>query len=88
METGRVFRTDREDTGCALILVGEDSSQNEIVVVPGAGLSITEQEVDSLKEVIPVSYTHLIFWKLGEKNSEVRWKADRPMKLEGRYRFV
>ena len=52
METGRVFRTDREDTGCALILVGEDSSQNEIVVVPGAGLSITEQEVDSLKEVI------------------------------------
>ena len=24
----------------------------------------------------------------GEKNSEVRWKADRPMKLEGRYRFV
>ena len=52
IETGRVFRTDREDTGCALILVGEDSSQNEIVVVPGAGLSITEQEVDSLKEVI------------------------------------
>ena len=52
METGRVFRTDREDTGCALILVGEDSSQNEIVVVPGAGRSIPEQEVDSLKEVI------------------------------------
>ena len=52
MESGRVVRTDREDTGGALILVGVDCSQNEIVVVPGAGLSITEQEVDSLKEVI------------------------------------
>lgn len=48
----RVFRTDEEGTGCALILVGEDSSQNEIVVVPGAALTITEEETDSLKELI------------------------------------
>ena len=52
MDTRRIFRTERKDTGCALILVGEDSSQNEIVVVPGASLTITEKEVDSLKELI------------------------------------
>ena len=52
MDTRRIFRTERKDTGGALILVGEDSSQNEIVVVPGASLTITEKEVDSLKELI------------------------------------
>ncbi len=52
MEKERIFQTDSEGTGCALILVGEDSSQNEIVVIPGAGLTITDQEVDSLKELI------------------------------------
>ena len=30
----------------------------------------------------------LYLLEIGGKNSEVRWKADRPMKLEGRYRFV
>lgn len=52
MEKGRVFQTDSEGTGCALILVGEDNSQNEIVVIPGAGFTITDQEIDSLKELI------------------------------------
>lgn len=52
MEKEWVFQTDSEGTGCALILVGEDSSQNEIVVIPGAGLTITDQEVDSLKDLI------------------------------------
>ncbi len=42
MDRSGVFVTEECDTGCALILVGEDSGQNEIVVVvPGACLTFS-----------------------------------------------
>lgn len=47
-----IFRSSTHSTGCALIMVGENSSQNEIVVVPGASLSFASAEVDLLKQVI------------------------------------
>lgn len=47
-----VFQSREHSTGCALIMVGEDSSQNEIVVVPGTSLSFTDAEVHLLEPVI------------------------------------
>ena len=52
MDQSGVFITKEYDTGCALILVGEDSGQNEIVVVPGACLTFTSLEVDCVKDQI------------------------------------
>lgn len=47
-----VFRSGHHVTGCALIMVGEDTGQNEIVVVPGASQSFSWQEVELLKRVM------------------------------------
>lgn len=52
MDQSGVFITKEYDTGGALILVGEDSGQNEIVVVPGACLTFTSLEVDCVKDQI------------------------------------
>lgn len=55
MRQDYVFRSCSQNTGCALIMVGEDTSQNEIVVVPGAGLNFNSEEVNLLKSVIEES---------------------------------
>lgn len=52
MSRDYVFRSSTHSTGCALIMVGEDSSQNEIVVVPGASLSFADEDVDLIKQAI------------------------------------
>lgn len=52
MDTGRVLYSDTTETGCALIMVDENSSQNEIVVILGACNTITDQEVDSLEDLV------------------------------------
>ena len=52
MDPSCLFRNPEQKTGTALIMVGEDTSQNEIVVVPGACLTITEQEVKQLEPLI------------------------------------
>lgn len=52
MQTTHLFLSDETETGCALIMVDEATSQNEIVVIPGACNTITNQEVDSLKELV------------------------------------
>ena len=52
MDTGRVLFSDETETGCALIMVDENSSQNEIVVILGACNTITDEEVDSLSDLI------------------------------------
>ena len=48
MDTRYIFRTGESETGAALIMVDEATSQNEIVVVLGACNSITDSEVESL----------------------------------------
>ena len=48
MDTRYIFRTGESETGAALIMVHEATSQNEIVVVLGACNSITDSEVESL----------------------------------------
>ena len=38
MDTGRVLYSETTETGCALIMVDENSSQNEIVVILGPAI--------------------------------------------------
>ena len=52
MKQDYVFVTEEAETGCALILVDENTSQNEIVVLLGACNTITDDEVDSLTNVL------------------------------------
>lgn len=52
MKQEHVFVTEEAETGCALILVDENTSQNEIVVLLGACNTITDEEVDSLTDVL------------------------------------
>lgn len=52
MDTSRVLFSDTVETGSALIMVDETTSQNEIVVILGACNTITDEEVDSLADVI------------------------------------
>lgn len=52
MKQDYVFVTEEAETGCALILVDENTSQNEIVVLLGACNTITDDEVDSLTNIL------------------------------------
>ncbi len=42
--------TREEDTGIAIINVDENTSQNQIVIVPGACATITKEEVDAIED--------------------------------------
>lgn len=55
MKTEKVFITDQDETGIALILVDENTSQNEILVVPGACNTISDEEVESIADVVAES---------------------------------
>lgn len=52
MDASKVFITEETETGIALISVDERTSQNEIVVVLGACNTITDEEVESITDVI------------------------------------
>ena len=52
MKQDYVFVTEEAETGCVLILVDENTSQNEIVVLLGACNTITDDEVDSLTNIL------------------------------------
>ncbi len=47
-----IFTTDTTSTGIALILVNDETGQNEIVIVPGACNQITSDDTDSVEELI------------------------------------
>lgn len=55
MDTSHLFYSENVETGTALIMVDEVTSQNEIVVVLGACSTITDEEVDSIASVIAES---------------------------------
>lgn len=55
MNTERIFQTSEIETGSALILVDENTAQNEIVVVLGACGNITDKEVESLSDLLDQS---------------------------------
>ncbi len=52
MTRDHIFISNDAETGIALILVDENTSQNEIIIVPGACNTITEAEVASVENVI------------------------------------
>ncbi|PKM93927.1 MAG: ribokinase [Firmicutes bacterium HGW-Firmicutes-1] len=55
MDTSKVFITEKTETGSALILVDENTSQNEIVVVLGACNTISDEEVESISDIVKAS---------------------------------
>ena len=55
MDTGRIFSTSQTETGSALIMVDENTSQNEIVVILGACDTITDEEVESISDLLDQS---------------------------------
>lgn len=55
MDTERIFRTGKTETGSALIMVDENTSQNEIVVILGACDTITDEEVESISDLLDQS---------------------------------
>lgn len=52
MPKTNLFFSDTDETGIALILVDEQTSQNEIIIVPGACGKITAEEIKSIERVI------------------------------------
>lgn len=52
MNSDHVFSSEDVQTGAALIMVDENTSQNEIVVIPGACNNIKDEEIESVTEVI------------------------------------
>lgn len=60
MKSDYVFSSSDVQTGVALIMVDENTSQNEIVVIPGACNNIEDREIESIEEVIKNSEYLLI----------------------------
>lgn len=52
MDRSRVIVSEEEQTGCALICVDDNSSQNQIIVVPGASETFTKEETASLFSLV------------------------------------
>lgn len=55
MDTKRVFCSEQAETGTALIMVDENTSQNEIAVILGACDTISDEEVESVSDLLDKS---------------------------------
>ncbi len=65
-----LFFNDEVATGIALILVDENSSQNEIVIVPGACSTITDEDIASVEERIKESAYVLLQLEVNQDANE------------------
>lgn len=65
-----LFFNDEVSTGIALIMVNENTSQNEIVVVPGACGTITEQDIARVEKVIEASAYLLLQLEVNQDANE------------------
>lgn len=73
-----IFFSDDKETGIALILVDENTSQNEIIIVPGACNTITEEEVRGIEDVIRESEYVLLQLEVNQDANEmIAEMADR-----------
>lgn len=70
MPNDYIFYSDEEATGIALIMVDETTGQNEIVIVPGACSTITDQDIDSVKDVIKDSAYLLLQLEVNQDANE------------------
>lgn len=75
-----LFDTEEAATGIALIMVDEASGQNEIVIVPGACSTITDEDIEAVKDVIRESAYLLLQL---EVNQDANEKAARFAKENG-----
>lgn len=65
-----LFYTDEAATGIALIMVDENSGQNEIVIVPGACSTITDDDIEKVKDVIKDSAYLLLQLEVNQDANE------------------
>jgi len=72
MDTSFIFKDDKLATGTALIMVDENTSENKIVVTPGACDNITESEIEKARGSIETSE---VFLTQLETNMEAVEKA-------------
>jgi ribokinase len=52
MDISNLFYSEEIETGIALIMVDEETSENKIVVVPGACNTISDEEVESIFDIV------------------------------------
>ncbi len=78
-----VFDTERATTGIALISVEEATSQNEIVVVPGACDTYTDEDIASLEGLLSQVEHLLLQLELNQEAVEkiIRIAADKGIKV-------
>ena len=72
MDTSFIFKDDKLATGTALIMVDENTSENKIVVTPGACDNITESDIEKARGSIETSE---VFLTQLETNMEAVEKA-------------
>ncbi len=72
MNTDFIFIDKQKETGTALIMVDENSGQNQILVVPGACANLTDEDLEKARPAIESS--KIILLQL-EVNLEANWKA-------------
>jgi ribokinase len=70
MTKEHVFISEEDKTGIALILVDENTSQNEIAIVSGACGTITEKDTNSVKELIRESEYILLQLEVNQDANE------------------
>ena len=71
MPKDHILFSDDKETGIALILVDENTSQNEIIIVPGACNTITADEVKGIESVIKESEYVLIQLEVNQDANEM-----------------
>lgn len=65
-----VFVNEEVATGTALVCVGEDSGQNQIIIVPGACNTITEEDLAEVRELIESSAYVLLQLEVNQEANE------------------
>lgn len=70
MTKDHIFFNEKDATGIALILVDEGTSQNEIVIVPGACATITKEDTDSIEDLIKSSEYVLLQLEVNQDANE------------------
>lgn len=71
MNKDYIFSTDQAGTGIALILVDDNSGQNEIIIVPGACDTITKKEISSVEEVLKESEYILLQLEINQEANDM-----------------
>lgn len=71
MPKDHILFSDDKETGIALILVDENTSQNEIIIVPGACNTITADEVKGIESVIKESKYVLLQLEVNQDANEM-----------------